>query len=169
MRSGDIILGEVTMTLFTAYVAGPVHRPKHDGSFPIDSLYTELESTAKAHSVQLTLPKYSDRFDGLPARSFAKEIRDLICKADAMIAVIVRPTGPYELSGYSIAVEAHEAALAQKPIALLAENENLALPRLLAALDGVQKYAFAGPKSLNLMFEGLAKEIKLRKHRAAGR
>jgi hypothetical protein len=105
------------------------------------------------------LPTYSDLLDGLAAPAFAQEIRDRIRKADAMIAVIARPEGPNDLSLGSIAAEAHEAALAGKPIAILALDEKLALPRLLTALNRAQAYYFAGPETLNLMFRNLANEL----------
>jgi hypothetical protein len=116
-------------------------------------------TAAKAYNVQLTLPTYSEQLDGLAAPAFVKEIRDRIRKADTTIAVIARPTNADDLSLGSIAVEAHEAALAGKPIAILAQDANLALPRLLAALDRAQVYFFAGPETLNLMFNNLADEI----------
>jgi hypothetical protein len=149
----------MNMALFTAYVAGPVLRPGRDHS-RIDSLYIELDAVGKAHGVQLALPIYSEWLDSLAAQPFAQEIRDRIGKTDATIAVITRPTRSEDISGYSIAVEAHEAALAGKPIALLAEDASLPLPRLLAALDRVQSYAFDGPSTLHLMFENLAKDIE---------
>jgi hypothetical protein len=147
------------MVSFTAYVAGPVLRPGHISSSSIGSLYAELEKTARAHGVRITLPTYSDQLDGLTAPAFAKEIRDRIHKADATIAVLVRPTSRDDLSVCSIAMEAQEAALAGKPIAILMEDANLALPRLLAGLNRVQQYSFAGSETLNLMFDKLGRDI----------
>lgn len=147
------------MASFTAYVAGPVLRPGRFNSPLIGSLYAQLEKASKAYDVQLTLPTYSDWLDGLAAPAFAKEIRDRIRKADAMIAVIVRPENLDDLSLGSIAAEAHEAALAGKPIAILAQDAKLALPRLLTALDRAQAYFFAGPETLNLMFNNLANDL----------
>jgi hypothetical protein len=149
------------MNMLTAYVAGPVLRPSREQSW-IASLYAALKTAAKAHGVQITLPIYSDRLDGLTSAEFAKEIRGRIDKVDALIAVIARPASPEDLSGYSIAAEAHEATRAGKPVALLAEDKKLALPRLLVALDGVQVYAFAGEETLILLFEYLASEIRRR-------
>lgn len=152
------------MTPFRAYVAGPVLRPAlADGrQFPVATLYDKLGATAGALGVQITLPVYSERLDRLSAPAFAEEIRKRIRKADAMIAVIIRPENMYDLSAYSIAVEAHEAALAGKPIAFLAESQDL-VPRLVAALDDRnQKYAFADLETLDSVFEDLAKEIERR-------
>jgi hypothetical protein len=88
-----------------------------------------------------------------------------------MIALIMRPESTNDLSPYSIAVEAHEAALAGRPIAFLAENQDL-VPRLIAALDHhAQHYTFAelqpfdqiyGPRAFDRIFERLAEEIRRR-------
>ena len=145
------------MASFTAYVAGPVIRPGRPSR--VASLYGQLDKAANAYSVQLRLPTYSDQLDGLAAHAFAKEIRDRIRKADSMIAVIARPAGPNDLSLASIAAEAHEAAQAGKPIAILAQDTELALPRLLTALDRAQAYFFAGPETLDLMFNNLANDL----------
>jgi hypothetical protein len=150
------------MVLSAIYVAGPVLRSEVDRRLPIGSLYTELETVAKAHGVQIALPAYSAWLDSLTAPVFTEEIRNRIRKADAMIAVIVRPTSPYEFSGYSIAVEAQEANVAGKPIALLVEDKHVALPRLLTALSHDQTYAFDDPGSLNRIFDYLVLEIKHR-------
>ncbi len=145
------------MVAFVAYVAGPVLRPGRTDS--VGPLYAALETAAKARDVQLALPLHSEHLDGLPAPAFAKDIRDRIRKADVMIAVIVRPAGPHDLSGYSIAVEAHEAAVAGKPIAVLMPDASITPPRLIAGLDRAQGYSFRGPETLSLMFDNLAREL----------
>ncbi|WP_141728390.1 hypothetical protein [Devosia insulae] len=147
------------MASFTVYVAGPVLRPGAELAPRVGWLFAELEATAKAHGMQLVLPTYSERLDRLAAHPFAQEIRDRIGKTDATIAVIARPASAQDISGHSIAMEAHETALAGKPIALLLEDADLPPPRLLAALDRVSIYAFGGPGTLDALFENLAKDL----------
>jgi hypothetical protein len=134
-------------------------RPGSSHPSQAGSLYEQLGQSAKAYNVQIILPAYSERFDSLAAPAFAAEIRDRIRKADALIAVIARPQNSSDLSLGSIAAEAHEAAQAGKPIAILAQDTKLTLPRLLVALERAHAYFFAGPETLSLMFNDLANDL----------
>ncbi len=141
------------MTSSAIYVAGPVIRPESDLRQPLGQLYDALETVAKTRGVELALPKYSPQLDRLDAFAFADEIRNRIHKADALIAVIARPRGPSDLSGYSIALEAQEADAAGKPVALLAEDEKVVPPRLLAALSRGRQHGAFYQHSLEHLFD----------------
>jgi hypothetical protein len=147
------------MASLTIYVAGPVLRPAAHQSAWVGSLYADLEAMARAQDIQLILPTYSEQLDSLAAHAFAQEIRERIGRTDATIVVIARPASPQDISGHSIAMEAHETALAAKPLALLAEDADLPLPRLLVALDRVRTYAFDGPATLHAMLDNLARDL----------
>jgi hypothetical protein len=158
---------------FSAYVSGPVlrrlgaERPLQIGLYDLLRDVAERLKAENEISIEMTFPAYSERLDNLSAQAFAKEIRERIRNSDAMVAFVFPPESPRDLSGYSIAVEAHEAASVGKPIAFLTQSPIL-VPRLLAALDHRNPmyslmHSREDPQTLRSMFRHLAMEIDRRR------
>jgi nucleoside 2-deoxyribosyltransferase len=130
--------------MHTIYVAGPVLGPDvfQPSTAGLPELYEHLASVAMEANVGLELPTYSKELADLPADAFARAIWRRIQEADSMLALIDAP-GSHPGSNLSVAGEAHWAAQAGKPVAIVAKDPER-VPRLLRALSALEVRALYG-------------------------
>jgi hypothetical protein len=130
--------------MHTIYVAGPVLRNDLVQSTPtkLGQLYAHLATVAGRAHVDVRLPTFDSKLDKLEATFFAQEIWSRIRAANSLLALIDAP-GAHVGSNLSVAGEAHWAAEAGKPVALVAKDPER-VPRLLRAVSPFEVFSLYG-------------------------
>ena len=136
------------------FVAGPLWREGTKDAPALHDFYGRLQVEGERAGASVQIPYENKALALLDATSFTDEITRRIRNADAMLAVLLEPSGSRDFTNVSIGWETQVAAQAGKRVCIVAKDPRH-VPRVLRAFSGDRHvYAIA-----NLDYQRLFKDL----------